>query len=171
MVNTALLQPQPFPRLSELVTVMEASAAKSQKESLMAPVRRMRERRLLARSGVRVRAAGDVGLRLLDSDSRLHSQAGVTASWESCSKLGFIGGIASQRIAPAPVYAHGKQPLAGSARPRADSACVTEPGPGSGPLDRTFPNPCTHLRHFATPVYPLDFAMISGLRMASHSSP
>ncbi|MGO9254799.1 MAG: ADOP family duplicated permease [Bryobacteraceae bacterium] len=39
VVNTVLLQPLPFPRPSELVTVMEASAAKSQKESLMAPVR------------------------------------------------------------------------------------------------------------------------------------
>jgi putative ABC transport system permease protein len=41
VVNTVLLQPLPFPRPSELVTVMEASAANSQKESLMAPVRIM----------------------------------------------------------------------------------------------------------------------------------
>ncbi len=39
VVNTVLLQPLPYPRPSELVTVMEASAAHSQKESLMAPVR------------------------------------------------------------------------------------------------------------------------------------
>lgn len=39
VVNTVLLQPLPFSRASELVTVMEASAAKSQKVSLMAPVR------------------------------------------------------------------------------------------------------------------------------------
>ncbi|MBZ5729225.1 MAG: ADOP family duplicated permease [Acidobacteriia bacterium] len=39
VVNTVLLQPLPFPHPAELVTVMEASAAKSQKESLVAPVR------------------------------------------------------------------------------------------------------------------------------------
>jgi putative ABC transport system permease protein len=39
VVNTVLLQPLPFPEPSELVTVMEASAAKSQKQSLVAPVR------------------------------------------------------------------------------------------------------------------------------------
>ncbi len=39
VLNTVLLRPLPFPRASELVTVMEASAAKSQKTSLMAPVR------------------------------------------------------------------------------------------------------------------------------------
>jgi putative ABC transport system permease protein len=39
VVNTVLLQPLPFPHPEELVTVMEANAAKSQKESLMAPVR------------------------------------------------------------------------------------------------------------------------------------
>jgi len=39
VLNTVLLKPLPFPRASELVTVMEASAAKSQKTSLVAPVR------------------------------------------------------------------------------------------------------------------------------------
>jgi putative ABC transport system permease protein len=39
VVNTVLLQPLPFPHPSEMVTVMEASAAKSQKVSLLAPVR------------------------------------------------------------------------------------------------------------------------------------
>lgn len=39
VLNTVLLRPLPFPRASELVTVMEASAAKSQKTSLIAPVR------------------------------------------------------------------------------------------------------------------------------------
>ena len=39
VVNTVLLQPLPFPRPAELVTVMEATAAHRQKESLMAPVR------------------------------------------------------------------------------------------------------------------------------------
>jgi len=39
VVNTVLLKPLPFPRPSELVTVMEASTAKSQKVSLVAPVR------------------------------------------------------------------------------------------------------------------------------------
>ena len=39
VVNTVLLQPLPFPHPSELVSVMEASAAKSQAVSLMAPVR------------------------------------------------------------------------------------------------------------------------------------
>jgi putative ABC transport system permease protein len=39
VLNTVLLRPLPFPQASELVTVMEASAAKSQKVSLMAPVR------------------------------------------------------------------------------------------------------------------------------------
>lgn len=39
VVNTVLLQPLPFPRPAELVMVMEASAARSQKESLIAPVR------------------------------------------------------------------------------------------------------------------------------------
>lgn len=39
VVNTVLLQPLPFPRPAELATVMEATAAKSQKESLVAPVR------------------------------------------------------------------------------------------------------------------------------------
>src|ERR1700691_2940170 len=39
VVNTVLLRPLPFPHPSELVSVMEASAAKSQKISLMAPVR------------------------------------------------------------------------------------------------------------------------------------
>ncbi len=39
VVSTVVLQPLPFPHPSELVTVMEASAAKSQKVSLMAPVR------------------------------------------------------------------------------------------------------------------------------------
>lgn len=39
VVNTVLLQPLPFREASELVTVMEASTAKSQKASLVAPVR------------------------------------------------------------------------------------------------------------------------------------
>ena len=39
VVNTVLLQPLPFPRAAEIVTVMEASSSKSQKVSLVAPVR------------------------------------------------------------------------------------------------------------------------------------
>jgi putative ABC transport system permease protein len=39
VVDTVILRTLPFPRPSELVTVMEASAAKNQKESLVAPVR------------------------------------------------------------------------------------------------------------------------------------
>src|SRR5215475_8913743 len=39
VVNTVLLQPLPFPNAGELVTVMEASAAKAQKISLIAPLR------------------------------------------------------------------------------------------------------------------------------------
>lgn len=39
VVDSVLLRPLPFPHPSELVTVMEASAAKNQKESLVAPVR------------------------------------------------------------------------------------------------------------------------------------
>jgi len=39
VVNTVLLAPLPFPNPQQLVTVMEASSAKSQKVSLMAPVR------------------------------------------------------------------------------------------------------------------------------------
>lgn len=39
LVNTVLLRALPFPHPEELVTVMEASAAKTQKESLVAPVR------------------------------------------------------------------------------------------------------------------------------------
>lgn len=39
VLETVLLRPLPFPDPGELVTVMEASAAKSQKTSLMAPVR------------------------------------------------------------------------------------------------------------------------------------
>lgn len=39
VVDTVLWEPLPYPRPSELVTVMEASPARSQKVSLIAPVR------------------------------------------------------------------------------------------------------------------------------------